>query len=126
MNHAASLGFAVTFLLATASTAKRAAPAEVKPLVQGGVSFRAGHSADENGNRGTVEAVDVNTGKRLWRVTVYEIAYEKNLESDVQDVFIKKLAIQDRCLLVTTERRETFCIDLKTQAVKKLPESAAP
>jgi len=120
------MGFTVVCLVAVTAAAKRVAPAEVKPVVHDGVSFRAGHSADKNGNRGTVEAVDIQTGKRLWMVTVYEIAYQKGLETDVQDVFIKTLAIQGSCLLVTNEERATFCVDLKTHTVKKLAESTSP
>jgi len=119
LKHTAALGFAIAFFVATTVAAKRAKPAEVKPLVHEGVSYRAGHSADDKGNGGTVEAVDVHTGKRLWMVTVYEVPYDDR-ETDVQDVWITTLAIEKRCLVVTNERQARFCVDLNTHTVKKL------
>lgn len=107
-------------LLGSVALAKRVAPPEVKPLVHQGVTYRAGHARDPHGNRGTVEAVDASTGKRLWIVTVYDIPYKAGLETDVQDVFIKSLAIDDGCLRVTDERGKSYCVERETGAVHRV------
>lgn len=120
MNHGARLFFMGTLLLGGMALAKRVAPPEVKPLMHHGVTYRAGHARDSRGNRGTVEAVEASTGKRLWIVTVYEIPYQAGLETDVQDVFIKSLAIDDGCLRVTNERGKSYCVELETGAVHRV------
>jgi len=115
-------------LLTGAAMAKRVGPPEVKPLTVGGVTYRAGHTADSRGNRGTVEAVDATTGKRRWLVTVYDVPYRPGLETDVQDVFIKSLEVEGTCLRVTDERGVVRCVDLETGAVKPvlpLPEAGS-
>jgi len=100
--------------------AKRTAPAEVSPVVHEGVSYRAGYVHDERGGRGTLEAVEVASGKPLWTVTVYEVHYQNGLETDVQDVYIRTLAIQDGCVVVTTERDVSYCVNPKTRRVTGL------
>jgi hypothetical protein len=120
VNHVARLFFAGALLVGGVALAKRVAPPEVKPLVHQGVTYRAGHARDARGNRGTVEAVEVSSGKRLWIVTVYEIPYKAGLETDVQDVFIKSLAIDDGCLRVTDERGKSYCVERETGAVHRV------
>ena len=120
MNQGALLFLVSVLLFESVAMAKRVAPPEVKPLVHQGVTYRAGHARDARGNRGTVEAVEVSTGKRLWIVTVYEIPYKAGLETDVQDVFIKSLAIDGGCLRVTDERGKSYCVELETGAVHRL------
>jgi hypothetical protein len=100
--------------------AKRATPKPVQPLVRGGVSYRAGHLKDATGNSGTVEAVEVASGRQLWSVTVYQIPLRPGLETDVQDVFITRLELDGSCLRVTDERQVQYCIDLLTQRVQVL------
>jgi ketosteroid isomerase-like protein len=54
---------------------------------------------------------------RRWDLTIFANRIDPNLEEDVQHVFIKTLNVRDGTLIVTSERGETYRIDLKTKAV---------
>ncbi len=106
--------FAVPLFLPSLTFAKRAAPPEVKPVVYQGVRYIA---PNDNGRRAYIEAWDVRTNKKLWDVTVFTNRIDPKLEGDVQHVFIKALSIRDETLIVTSERGETYRVDLKTKGV---------
>jgi hypothetical protein len=114
------VGAAALFALLTprAALAKRAAPAEVPPVVLGGVRYEAPHFDNPCGQKGgCVVAFDVVTGAQLWFVKVYCVAYDKNLEEDVQDVFITSMMAGGPGLAITNERDHRFSLDLQTRAV---------
>ena len=48
---------------------------------------------------------------------VYEVNYDPQLESDVQDVFIASLAINQGMLEVINEKRVKYVVDLKERRV---------
>jgi hypothetical protein len=106
-------------VIAIEQKAKRSAPEPVRPVVHKGVKYTAPHFVDGQPAGGVVEALDAKTGKALWRLKVYEIKPDPNLERDVQDVFITSLAINGNKLLVVNERHERYSVDLKTHAVSK-------
>ena len=106
--------FAATLLLPSLSLAKRVAPAEVKPVVHQGIRYIA---PNDDGRRAYIEAWDVQTNKKLWDLTVFTNQIDPTLEQDVQWIFIKTLSVQDETLIVTSERGETYRVDLKTKAV---------
>ena len=64
-----------------------------------------------------IEAWDVRTNKKLWDLTIFTNRIDLKLEEDVQHVFIKTLNVRDGTLIVTSERGETYRVDLKTKAV---------
>ena len=101
--------FALTLMNATA---KRAAPADVAPVTNGGITYTAPHDA-----MGCVIATDAKTGTKLWEKKIYLIKYDSELERDVQDCFISKLEIKDGNLRVTNERGGEFELDPKTQEI---------
>lgn len=104
----------LSVLCAAPALAKRAAPAAVKPVVHGGLEFRA-----PSEKMGVVEAWDGAAGRMLWEKQVYAVKLDPNLEADVQHVFITKLEVADGALLVTNERGEVYSMDLKTRNVSK-------
>jgi len=97
-----------------AAVAKRAAPRPVAPVVADGVRYSAPPEA-----MGFVIAATADTGKELWRVRIYEIHVDPNLERNVQDVFITSLELKDGTLIITNERGEKFALDLKTRKVTR-------
>jgi ketosteroid isomerase-like protein len=105
---------AVALLLPTLTLAKRAAPAKVEPVIHQGVRYIA---PNDDGRRAYVEAWDIRANKKLWDLTVFTNRIDPNLEEDVQHVFIKTLNVRDGTLIVTSERGNTYRIDLKTKAV---------
>lgn len=105
----------VIFLLIISSQtfAKRLAPKVVKPVYHNGIEYSAPPFVGRNQNGGYVEAKNRKTGQRIWLKRVYKIDYEKNLEKDVQDVFIKSLKVEGDTLIVTDERGLVHKVSLK-------------
>lgn len=101
-------------LLPCLTSAKRAAPASVEPVIYEGVRYVA---PNDNGRRAYIEAWDVQTNKKLWELTIFTNRIDPQLEEDVQWVFVDKLSIRDNTLVVTSERSATYQIDLKTKAI---------
>ncbi len=98
--------------------AKRTAPATVTPVVHEGIRYVA---PNNDGRRGYIEAWDMQTNKKLLALTVFTNPIDPKLEEDVQWVFIESLSIRDDTLIVTSERGNTYGIDLKTKAITQLP-----
>ena len=94
--------------------AKRAAPDPVAPVLFKGIQYSAPHDA-----MGFVVATGISSGKELWRVRIYEVRVDPNLERDVQDVFITSLEMKDSTLIITTERGGKYALDLKTRKVTR-------
>lgn len=109
----------VVSLLSLSSYAKRSGPAEVPPVVVGGVRFEAPHFDNPCGQTGgCVVASDAATGTQLWWVKVYTTVYDPSLEKDVQDVFITSLSTSAASLQATDEKGRTFTIDARSRVVR--------
>jgi hypothetical protein len=96
--------------------AKRPQATKVEPVIYEGVRYTA---PNDSGRRGYIQAWETKTGKILWELTVYRNLINPLLEEDVQWVFIKKLRIDDRKLIVIDERKRVYNVDLKTRAIRK-------
>ena len=107
------------------AAAKRAAPATVEPVTYDGIRYVA---PNDDGRRAYIEAWDIQTNKKLWNLTVFTNRIDPKLEEDVQWVFIDKLNLRDGTLLVTSERGNTYQIDLKTKVITQsdTTKSATP
>jgi len=105
--------------------AKRSAPPRVEPAIHDSIRYVA---PNDDGRRAYIEAWDAQTNKKLWELTVFTNRIEPRLEEDVQWVFINKLNVRDGTLLVTSERGNTYQIDLKTKAITQsdATKSATP
>ena len=112
------LTFAALVLLPSLASSKRTAPATVTPVVHEGVRYVA---PNDDGRRGYIEARDAHTNEKIWELTVFANPIDPNLEEDVQWVFIESLSIHDDTLIVASERKNTYGIDLKTKAITQLP-----
>lgn len=102
--------------------AMRFPPKDVEPVIYNGIKFTAPHWAYQHGgkqNGGYVEALDAETGKKLWGLRVYKVEYDLSMETDVQDIFITSLSIEDGKLIVVNERKDTYEVDLATKKVEK-------
>jgi hypothetical protein len=110
-------------LLPRVTSAKRIAPQKVEPVVYEGIRYVA---PNDDGRRGYIEAWDVINNKKLWELTVFTNRIDSKLEKDVQWVFIKTLNVQDGRLTVTSERGNTYAIDLKTKAVTQSDPRSSP
>ncbi len=104
-----------------APRAKRIAPPAVEPVTLDGLRFEAIHWGFERGldqNGGYIAAIDTATGNERWILKVYEIDYDPKLESDVQDLFIERLAVSGDLVEVTDERGRRFTVDPRTRAIR--------
>jgi hypothetical protein len=100
--------------------AKRAPPIDVPPVTLNGIEYSAPHwglTGGKQQNGGYVEAKDLKTGKLLWELRIYEIKYNANVETDVQDVFITSMKLVDGKLHVSNEPGDKFVVDLSQRKV---------
>ena len=105
----------ILFVAIEPTSAKRAAPPPVAPVVYKGITYTA---PNQNGRAAYVVASD-STGKELFRVKVFDVEIDPKLEEDVQWVFITELRLRGESLLVKDEKGRRFAIDLSTHAVKR-------
>lgn len=113
----------LTLLLAQLASAKRLPPVNVNPVVYEGIRYVA---PTDDRRRGYIEAWDVGTNKKLWELTLFTNRVDPNLEEDVQWGFIKALNILDGRLIATSERGETYQVDLKTKQITQSDSRSSP
>jgi hypothetical protein len=102
-------------------SAKRRTPV-VKPVVVKGVRYEQMRRAKDHGftqSGGVIAAVEDKTDKILWCVQLYKTEYDAAQEQDVQEVYVKELALDEsgHALLATDERQRVWSIDLSTHVV---------
>ncbi len=105
------------------SLGKRTAPARVTPVTHEGIRYVA---PNDDGRRGYIAAWDVQTNKKLWKLTVFVNRIDPKLEEDVQWVFINNLSVLGNALMVTSERGATYHIDLRTKAITQSDLGSLP
>jgi len=117
---------ALILLLGFTAFAKRMAPEAVAPVTTEKAVISVPHfpKGKRAQNGGVVEAHHPETKKLLWRIQVYRTVYDKNLEKDVQDVFIKSLSFDKshNLLIMSDEKGRLFVLNLKTKNVTQLAE----
>ena len=111
----------LTAIVPFEALAKRAVPQPVKPL------FWSVYKIQPSGNGGSGKITVSKRCKCYFKpktITIYEINYLKSLETDVQNLHITKLEIDNGLLLVKTEKGGIFSCNITTGIVKllKLPQ----
>lgn len=111
--------------LASSAIAKRISPAEIPAITTDQVVYSVPHFGFKNGtsqNGGVIHARDPKTKKLLWSVQVYKTVYNKALEGDVQDVFIKSLSLDEthNLLIMSDEKLRVFVLNLTTRKVTQI------
>ena len=109
----------LTLFVPQLASAKRIAPVKVDPVIYEGIRYVA---PNDDGRRGYIEAWKVETNKKLWELTLFTNRIDPNLEEDVQWMFIKALRIQAGGLMVTSERGNTYQVDVNTKEITQ-PDS---
>ncbi len=71
---------------------------------------------------GYIEAWEAD--KKLWELQVYNVDFDPNLDSNIQEVYITSLKIENGKLIVTNELEEVYEIDLTSKAITKVQNSA--
>jgi hypothetical protein len=118
------LAIVISVILASgAASAKRRAPKDVAPVTAKGIVYKVPHFGffhQKEQNGGFVQAWDAKTKKLLWDRMVYRIVYDRDVEGDVQDVFITKIQVVGNKLVVTNEEEEKFEMDLPSGQFRAL------
>jgi hypothetical protein len=94
--------------------AKRAAPSKVKSVTHNSIEYRA---PLKRSAVGVVEAWDKTSNRLIFKRQIYVVKYN-SIETDVQDVFIKSLVIEDGKLVISNERKSKYSLDLKSLEIK--------
>jgi hypothetical protein len=110
-------------LLAALTSAKRAAPTKIEPVIHDDVRYVA---PNDDGRRAYIEAWDVQTNRKLWSLTVFTNRIDPKLEEDIQWVFINELSLHDGTLIVAPERGNTYQVDLRTKAITQSNATRSP
>lgn len=110
----------LTCLLTDTASAGRLEPDEVTPIKKDGIIYTAPTS-----KMGYLVATDEKTDKELWRVQIYKITYKPRMEKDVQDVYIKEIRFDGNKILITTEKKKRFELDLATRSDRCYKERIA-
>jgi hypothetical protein len=101
---------AITFLAATVAEAKRGPEPVVPPLKVGDVEIRVPNDIE---NMGVVEVWDSNSEKKLKDIRVYEVIILPVMETDLQWVFIKSIAMDGESLVVVDEKNKVHRVSMK-------------
>jgi len=92
-------------------------------LVKDGIKYIPSYHYDPNSGKTVyIEALDIKSGKKLWKEKIYETKYDLTLEHDVQDVFITYLWIKKGKLMIRNELDDFYELNLKNRTVKKRRE----
>jgi hypothetical protein len=90
---------------------KIAGPRAANPLVYKGIKYVARYASD----KGMVDVFDAKTGEKLGELgPAYVTTYVKDLEQDVQWIFIKSLEVKNGKLLVKDTRGREHMLNLWT------------
>jgi hypothetical protein len=84
----------------------RAPPKKVEPLTIDNIEYTAPW-----GKIGFIEARDVETGKLLWDLKVYNLEIDPQIEQDVQEIYITSIIWNQGQLEVTTEVGTTYVVN---------------
>lgn len=102
--------------------AKRLGPKDVPPVTIKNTRFDVIHWGKDRGfgqNGGYIAAFDNASNEELWTLKIYDITYDSELESDVQDVFIVSMSKSffGNKLKITDEKGRRYVVDTETRTV---------
>jgi hypothetical protein len=102
---------------------KRVPPPTVAPVVLGGIRIEPivwGRSRGLGQNGGYIAAFDRRSGRELWVLKVYDVAYDGKMEEDVQDVFITKMKkVSPTRLSILDEEGRRYLVDVRRRTVTR-------
>lgn len=105
----------VALLQASPVLAKRKPPPVVAPVVSGTVRYAVAHEKTvvdgrPVGLRAFVEKTNADA-KVVWRTQVYQIDFDRNLETDVQEVYLASLTLGGVGVIAVNESGRRFVLD---------------
>ena len=108
----------------TLGSRRRRLPPELDPVEVNGVRYQEVRQANKYGHKqksGYLMASDAKTGELLWLLKVYEINYDEDKETDVQEVFFIDMALSDdkKHLIIENELDHVYRVNIETQTVEQ-------
>jgi hypothetical protein len=100
---------------------KRKMPVLAEPVVYQGIQYSAPQEENEllkNGNNlGIIKATDITNQKEIWIKRIYLIKINKEIEQDVQMVYINNMKIDsvNKLIIIRNEKGNIYKLDLKTK-----------
>lgn len=91
--------------------AKRLAPVKIDPIQFKRGSIHSHFARSSDGFKFYIVMKD-KAGDLGWRTKIFERMYNKALETDVQDIHLKSLKIEDNVVIATDEKGESYKLDL--------------
>lgn len=104
----------------------RIGPPDVAPIEFEGKRYEQviyGENEKLDQRTGYLAVINIQTNQRIRAVKVYDVAFDKNMEADVQDVFFvcMELHAAQRQLLIENEHGERYFVDVDSFAVTPAP-----
>ncbi len=106
------------FLIAFSAHAKRLAPVKIDPLPVKKGTVHQVFKKSAHGHAVYLEKKDLS-GQTLWKTKLFYRLYDKNLETDVQDIWLKKLTYNEDGIFAVDERGKTYQVDPSDGALMK-------
>jgi len=91
--------------------AKRAAPAQISPVSWQSEVISPVVTRDNRVFQVTLEARTKNAKKILWKTQLYSIQYNRDLEYDVQEVYLRSLKAENGTIIAEDERGNLYRVD---------------
>lgn len=93
------------------SSFKRTPAKEVAPVVYENIRYSTGMT--------DVIATDTLTNDVLWVKEIYSINFDKNLERDVQEIYIDTIYLENNFLIIRNEDGKSFALNLMSTEVEQ-------
>jgi len=105
---------------ATSVNSKRLGPAPIEPVSRNNVVYSVpAFVSGETQNGGYIEARNKASGELIWRLKVYKTEYARNLERDIQDVFIISIRLEAESIVVVDDKDRVFEVNMNTRNITR-------
>lgn len=109
----------ILIMFAASSFAKRGPRPEVKPITKGNFIYYASSDGSNDYSFGTIRIEAIDEPKYFYRIPIYAIEEDTNLERDVQWIEIKNMEFKDEnTITIINEINHAFELNINTFEVK--------
>jgi len=109
------LNILLLFIFSNVIYADRDDPVQIKPVKYKHYLITAPNTANFMGE---IIVLDKKTKNRIWSKKIYTVKYNREIEGDVQAVYITKISLRNNILTIQNEKRYIYELNLDTQEIK--------
>jgi hypothetical protein len=118
MQHPARFLLILFLLTPLVAHAKHVAPPEIQSITNNGVRYVV---PNDKGLRAYVEALDVQTGRKLWAKTIFTHWYIPPFGTEcMRYEYLASMTLVKDELVLTSERGRIYALDIQTKAVRRM------